>query len=1001
MIYTFSGVEVDTGQIELRGDGESIHIEPQVFDVLVHLIEHRERVVTKIELLDEIWGGAFVGESALTSRIKSARKLVGDSGRAQKVIRTIHGRGYQFVADVTVRTDNSTGGPGEPAPGGGDAAALPRMATFVAAELDQLSLPEIDDQNLGGATLDAFQELFRQSVEPNSGQVLVGGGARLTASFDRVVDAVGAVEALQRAAAEHAWPADVKPPIKLGIHLGEAYRRGPDFFGPAVDKAAQISAAAHGGQIIVSDAAAGLIQQNGVLTDLGLCQIDPAVPPLRLWQLGGPPFPPLAGSTVAPPPSLRTELIGRDQALEHVVNLATDERVVSIVGTGGAGKTTLAMATANVLLASFPGGVVFVELAAVGDAGGIARAIAETAGIDGAVSADPRSLARHMASRPLLLILDNCEHLLNECADFVDLVLDSGPTAHILTTTREPLGVDGEQVFPLASLAEHGPELFATRAKAVAPDVDIDVDDLVVVDLCHQLDGLPLAIELAAAQLRHLSLDDLAARLNHRLDLSRGGRSRGRERHETLDHTIAWSYELLDEHSQWLFRQLGIFPGSFDLDAVDAIASRQEEGAATDAPPVVRLISDLVLKNLLVTRPGSGRFRLLETIRAFANRRLVEAGESESAAERLRRHVVDRSCALSRTDRWLSGRNAATLRADLHNVRFAFEQSMWAGETTDALEILLAATYLFRNTMNCGDGRSWLSRFDDIAPELSPRDQLWLLLCRLDVAQGTADHRKSRTLSKEAVKLAAAADDNSRDAEAIVIALHFSALQHVVSAPEVAEAKLQEAKQLAASLDDGRLSQLLDAFSAMTALAEGGIERGTAMAERVATSVAGDGYEVYIAHWAAWTAGLIGGDVAKMRHWQEQQRQHLQSIDVAEPWLFWWSDGLLIGLEGGDPLRSLSVAFNRADTEGHDTANDTVLALAMIERSAGRPAVSAELLGAIRGKPLNNLSHYIVFRALSTALALDLGELELEGHMQAKTHTDPHELLDTWGLSLD
>lgn len=955
MIFSFDGYEIDTDQLELRHEQTPVHVEPQVFDVLCHLIRHRDRVVTKLELFDEIWGGAFVGEATLTSRIKTARQAVGDNGQAQRLIRTIHRRGYQFVGDVLERQ--------APRSVAGSSAGVPTgTVTFLFSDIEGSSRlwelhPELMPDVIG-----RHDDVLGTAVATHGGVVFATAGDGLAAVFVRASDALDAARAIRSALDAEPWPEPVDLRVRLGIHTGEAIERDGDYLGGAVNRAARVMAAAHGGQTLVSDVTATIVGSDAGLIDLGMCRVDPAMAALRLWQVDAGSFPPLAGAVSASLPTLRTEMIGREPDLERVSDAIAESRLVSIVGPGGAGKTTLALAAANAALVSFPTGVVFVELASVNDGGGIHRAVAAAAGIEGAAAADTHSLAIHLARRPVLLVLDNCEHLLDESAEFIDSVLDAGSEATILTTTREPHGVDGEVIVPLGSLDAAAPHLFVERARS-ASGVDLAADDPRIGHICHRLDGLPLAIELAAAQLRHLGMDDLVAHLDASLDLGHRGRSRGRERHMTLERTIAWSYELLDEGGRHLLRQFGVFPGSFDLAAAEAV------GRADGGPSILTTLSDLMAKSLMVRDVTTGRYRLLETIRAFAGQRLADAGETDGAAERLRRHVIERATSSTRLERWLSGQRAAALRADLDNVRFAFDRSMWTGQTVDALEIHIAASFLFRNTMSCTDGRRWAARLELSEAELDPIDRLWSNLVRADVAQGTADHAHNAAVSALAIELAAGVDD----AVAVALAQQAHALQHVVRAPDHALELLSAPHGRASAVGDARLARLLRAFAAVTELAAGRIDVGTEMAEAVGHEVDGDGYDVFIANWAAWTACLISRDAERLRYWRERQRAYLNRVDVPEPWMFLWSTALNLAMEGDDPMNGLREARQRADGEGHDIAADIVLALAVIEDLRGDPEEAAALLGTAMRHPLNNLSHYVLARAVRETLREKLG----------------------------
>jgi predicted ATPase len=230
-------------------------------------------------------------------------------------------------------------------------------------------------------------------------------------------------------------------------------------------------------------------------------------------------------------------------------------------------------------------------------------------------------------------VLDNCEHLLDEVAAVVDAVLDAGGGARVLATSREPLRVDGEVVHRIGSLGPDAPELFVQRAVAVGGPGAATADDPRVIELCRRLDGLPLAIELTAAQLQHVTLSQLTDGFDDLLTLLVGGRPRAGERHSALTATIQWSYDLLSERSRRLFDRLGVFPAGFDLATVQAVAEEQ------DPVLVTTVLGDLVGKSLVVHDTESGRYRLLETIRLFASRRLSGSGVRAEVTERLRRHV--------------------------------------------------------------------------------------------------------------------------------------------------------------------------------------------------------------------------------------------------------------------------------------------------------------------------------------------------------------------------
>lgn len=973
VIYSFSGYEVDTDRVEVRHDGDVIHAEPQVFEVLRCLIERRDRVVTKIEMLDEIWDG-FVSEAALTSRIKSVRQLFGDSGRAQQVIRTVHGKGYQFIADVVEGERAASDGPGLPS----------GTVTFLVTEIERsVWLWEHRPEAMSDIGR-RHDDILRAAVEAQGGTVFASPSSGVSAGFPLASDAIAAARRSRELLAIERWPGGIDLRVRLAVHTGEAIESDGRYGGTALNRAAAVLAAAHGGQTLMSDVTASLVPADQGFTDLGMCAIDPAMPTMRLWQLDGGSFPAPTGAIASALPALRVELVGRDDVLDRVTDAVGSHRLVSIVGPGGAGKTTLALAAANSLVPSFPGGVVFVELASVRDSDGLLRVVAETAGIEGAAAADQQSLATHIARRPALLVLDNCEHLLVSCATFVDNVLDAGAAVTIVCTSRESLAVDGELLVPLGSLEDRAPELFVQRARTIAPGAALDPDDPRVIDLCARLDGLPLAIELAAAQLHHLGIDDLLGRLGDALALSGPGRTRGRGRHATLERTIQWSYDLLDDEARELLRNFGVFPGTFDLRAAEAVGR---------APLAV--LSDLVAKNLVVHDRDTGRYRLLETIRAFVAQQLEVADQSEEASARLIDHVVAEAKRTDRIDRWFSGANAATFRADLDSARLAFDRLLDDGRVVDALEITIACCYLFRTTLNGIDGRRWIARLSLAADDLNAGDRLWFHLVRADLAQGSADHLTGRDAAERATDLA-----DEADAPTSMIANHLGALHLVVPDPQEATKRFTEAARGARDAGLDRIEHLMGAFAAMAALSAGEVDHGAELAEEVAHDVAGDGYEVFIAHWAAWTACLLRGDTDRLRYWTDRQRSFLLGAGVTEPWLFLWSVALLHAMEGGDAVEGLRLARERADNEGHDVAADIVLALAIVAQHRGHLVEAAELLGAIAGARLNNLSHYVLGRNLQSRLQAELGGARLTAASDRGSSATPASILAGRGLDL-
>ncbi|MET4023796.1 winged helix-turn-helix domain-containing protein [Bradyrhizobium sp. S3.2.12] len=370
------------------------------------------------------------------------------------------------------------------------------------------------------------------------------------------------------------------------------------------------------------------------------------IPAEKKLVIEGSPVP--ADDVVIPPTNLPrplSELIGRSVEVEEVSNLVRTNRLVTLTGTGGIGKTRLAFAAARGLLSQFPDGVWLAEFSSLSDPGLVPAAVAAAVGLElggGQVSA--QRVAQTQAARRMLLLLDTCEHVVDAAAMMAEAMLQAGPGIHVVATSREPLGAEGERVYsvpPLAVPAEDAEDLlergavrlFIERARAAKPDsIPNRSRAAMIAAICRRLDGIPLAIEMAAARVATLGVDELADRLDDRFHLLTGGRRTALPRHQTLRATLDWSHELLAESERVLLRRLAVFAGAVDLEAVDAVAASAE----ITSPQVVDGISSLVAKSLVVVKIDGGTplYHLLDTTRAYAILKLVESGERERLARR-------------------------------------------------------------------------------------------------------------------------------------------------------------------------------------------------------------------------------------------------------------------------------------------------------------------------------------------------------------------------------
>jgi predicted ATPase/class 3 adenylate cyclase len=500
--------------------------------------------------------------------------------------------------------------------------------------------------------------LIRSALAAHDGREVDTQGDAFFAVFSSPRACMVAVLAMQQAMETHAWPAGERVRVRMGVHCGEAARTATGLVGLEVHRAARVAAVGHGGQVLVSEAAAALVRDGlppgAALADLGRHRLKDLGRPERIFQLHGAglqaQFPPLRSlGNLALPNNLPAQLsvfIGRDREVSEVRALVESSRLVTLTGAGGAGKTRLGLQVAAELLDGSADGVWLAELAAVTNEDAVAPAVSETLRL----AAQPgrpvlETLLDALAPQDVLIVLDNCEHLIGVCAKTAEAIVRRCPRVHLLATSREALGVGGEIIYRVPSLSLPEPDdtstaaagssdavaLFADRARASGVALSVDEQTApVVVSVCRRLDGMPLAIELAAARLRSMSLAELHDRLDQRFRLLTGGSRTALKRQQTLQATIGWSYSLLTGAEQLMLARLSVFAGSFGLDAAEAVCGWGD----VDVLDVAGLLGSLVDKSLVVAEhAGAGlRYRLLETIRLFAAERLAEAGAGEAAA---------------------------------------------------------------------------------------------------------------------------------------------------------------------------------------------------------------------------------------------------------------------------------------------------------------------------------------------------------------------------------
>jgi len=503
--------------------------------------------------------------------------------------------------------------------------------------------------------LDDHLALLDAAIRSNGGTLVSSEGDSVFAVFPSARQAIDAAMAAQHALAAHAWPGDVTVGVRIGIHVGEAVLGGRDYTGLAVHRTARVMAAGHGGQVLVTQAARDLVLgsgQDGVrFLDLGIHSLRDLPDPQHLFQVEGPGlasgFPPLRTQTAATQarlPTFLTRFIGRTHEIAEVGDLLGRERMVTLTGPGGTGKTRLAIEVAHDCNDRYPDGSWFVALDALHDPALVLPAIATTLGVpDQPGRPIAAVLADHLRPRHLLLILDNLEQVV-EAAPEIGGLLAAAAGLDILATSREPLSIGGEHVHlvqPLDLPAEPGVptaveigsneavQLFVERARAARSDFTLtDTNAPAVAAICRRLDGLPLAIELAAARSNLLSPDQIVTRLDHRLTLLATTRRDLPDRQRTLRGAIDWSYDLLSGPEQTFFRRFSVFSGGAELDAIRAIVD-PEEALGRGA---LDLTSALIDRSLL--RPtrieDEDRLGMLETIREYAAEHLAASPLDQS-----------------------------------------------------------------------------------------------------------------------------------------------------------------------------------------------------------------------------------------------------------------------------------------------------------------------------------------------------------------------------------
>lgn len=746
-----------------------------------------------------------------------------------------------------------------------------------------------------------------------------GEGDSFVIAFSRASDAVTCALALQRA--------PLAPlQLRIGVHTGEVQLRDENnYVGPAINRTARLRELAHGGQTVLSgttsDLVADTLSDDAWLTDLGTHPLRDLPRPERVVQLCHPDlcneFPPLRKPDTVVAQHLPTQLtsfVGRDSEMGDVRTILAQNRLVTLTGAGGVGKTRLAVEVAASVADDYTDGLCYVDLAPITDPDLVPVTAVRALGLPDQPGRSPeKSLLQFIGDRHMLMVLDNCEHLLDASAGLTTAMLAGCPRLTALATSREPVGVSGEVIWRVPSLSFEGDavRLFEDRARHARPGFSVDDHNAAAVkEICRRLDGMPLAIELAAARVRALSPNEILAGLQDRFRLLTGGSRTVVRRQQTLQASVDWSHALLTEPERILFRRLGVFMGGFDLDACREVVCDK------DLAPhqVLDVLALLIDKSLVIAESvrGATRYRLLETIRQYAQERLSESPEAIGVRDRHRDHFTAMAAAFETPGGISLELLMDQAETDIDNLRAAFA---WSRENSDIDSALLLATSLQPLWLSRGrlkEGSDWLD--------------LGLADCE---TRGAVNPRvMARALADKAFL------DNMRDAESFAHAQRSLAIARQLDDPALlgrtlvtcgrlaawntglAQPYLAEAENLIRVMGDRwRLSQLLYAQALTCILGAGDLDAALAAATEgrdLADEVGDQGYSRG-SRWCLTGVQWARGDVVDA---EAHQRELLKEADAAHAviWQVNVRSSLCLALShSGRPAEGRALALEALD----------------------------------------------------------------------------------------
>jgi predicted ATPase/class 3 adenylate cyclase len=859
--------------------------------------------------------------------------------------------------------------------------------TFLYTDLEgSTRLWERDPQAMRAAVA-RHDALIRQAVAAHQGHVFRTVGDGLCAAFATAPDAVAAALAAQQALLAEAWGEETGPlRARMALHAGAAELVGGDYVGACLNRVGRLHAAGHGGQVLLSGAVQPLARDalpaGAGLRDLGEHRLRDLTHPERVYQLVHADlpatFPPLRSLDAYPHnlPLQLTSFVGREREIAEVTRLLASTRLLTLTGTGGSGKTRLALQVAADLVDAYPDGVWLAELAPLADPDLAPQAVA--------VALDVReqpgqpmlaTLATALRPKRLLLVLDNCEHLLEACAHLVEPLLRGCPGVRVLATSRELLGVAGEVAWRVPSLAapplqpppsaeeiarSEAAQLFIDRARLVQPAFALTGQNAAAVaQVCRRLDGIPLALELAAARATALSVEQIAARLDDRFRLLTGGRRTALRRQQTLAATIDWSHDLLSKPERALLRRLAAFAGGWTLEAAEAVGA----GDGIEGWAVLDLLARLVEKSLVMAEEGEGaaRYRLLETVRQYAEEKLLASGEAAAVRDRHLRWcvawagLVERGLAGPEERAW-----RVRLAAERDNVRAALAWSL-EGDPAAGLRLATRLARLWRPLAR-HEGARW---FDALLPLVSGEAalQAQALYQAGHVHADLGDVAEARRLLEAGLARFEALGDRVGVAHVLTVLG-----QVVLVEGDADQARALSERSLALCRDLGDQPGLMLGLLHLGKLAiwQGDYARGRALLEErlaLVRAVHGPGWHVARDLELLGTIARLEGDYPRARRLIEESRRLFETSLGAEHWIV--GDvtplGDLARSEGddaraGELYRSAVAAAREAEWRPGLARLVNLFGVLAVQR--GRHGRGARLLGAAAGDDLQTAAKF-------------------------------------------